>query len=116
MNSITRSCCCSQVVIDVLKIDIDYAEWESLPEILSADSLRDVRQMVLEIHTPEVFGRATDEQHFRRMWSTLADIEFLGVRRYWVHPNPAGHYISLRTGLSKTCCYDMGYINVRFLA
>jgi len=104
-------------VIDVLKIDIDYAEWACLRQMLSDRSLRHVKQLIVEIHTSELatVGRPTSREDFVLMHETLASLERAGFRCYHYHYNPLGIYTSSRTGKARTCCYELCYININFL-
>ncbi|KAL3858127.1 hypothetical protein ACJMK2_012738 [Sinanodonta woodiana] len=40
-------------IIDVLKIDIEWAEWTVLPEIIASGELQTVKQMLIEFHTDD---------------------------------------------------------------
>ena len=104
-------------MIDVLKIDIDYAEWSCLRQMLSDNSLLRVKQLIVEIHMSEVLtvGRPTSRQEFVEMHDTLTALERIGFRRYHYHYNPQGTYTSVRTGKTRTCCYELNYINIHFL-
>jgi len=104
-------------VIDVLKIDIDYAEWSCLPQMLSDGSLQRVKQLIIEIHTSEVssVSRPTSREDFVSMYEKLVSLELAGFRRYHFHYNPMGTYTSVRTGKTRTCCYELNYINIHFL-
>jgi len=104
-------------VIDVLKIDIDYAEWSCLPQMLSDGSLLRVKQLIIEIHTSEVsaVSRPSSREDFVNMYEKLAALELAGFRRYHFHYNPLGTYTSVRTGKTRTCCYELNYVNIHFL-
>ena len=118
LDSLYQSVCrCVQTSIDVLKVDIDYAEWSCLHQMLSDGSLLLVKQLIIEIHTAEVatVGRPTSRQDFVTMHDSLAALEAAGFRRYQVHYNPLGMYNSVRTGKTRTCCYELSYININFL-
>jgi len=106
-----------QAVIDVLKIDIDYAEWSCLRRMLTDHSLQHVKQLIVEIHTSELsmVGRPTSREEFIDMYRTLAALERIGFRRYHYHYNPSGIYTSIRTGKTRTCCYELYYVNINFL-
>ena len=103
--------------MDILKIDIDYNEWDALRNVIRDGSLRRVRQLVLEVHTPEihVINRPSIADDFIDMYNILLELEKIGFRRYHHHVNPTGIYTSLRSGKSRSCCYDLSYINIRYL-
>ena len=101
----------------MLKIDIDYAEWTCFRAMLADGSLRGVKQLIFEIHTSEVQTvlRPTTAQEFYEMYGTLQALEHAGFRRYNVHVNPLGQYTSSRTGKTRSCCYELYYVNIHFL-
>ena len=50
-------CHCSlslQRIIDILKLDVEYSEWDGLRAMMSEGSLHKVKQLVLEVHTREL--------------------------------------------------------------
>jgi hypothetical protein len=106
-----------QMVIDLIKFDIDYNEWACLREMASDGSLDNVKQLIFEMHTPEVemVQRPSSKQDFIDMYNLLSLVERAGFRRYLQHPNHYGNYVSTRTGRKRTCCYELYYINIRFL-
>jgi hypothetical protein len=110
-------CVCVQTTIDVVKIDIDYSEWECLRTMLRDGVLRRVRQLVLEVHTSEIHlvNRPSIREDFADMYAILLELEKVGFRRHHHHVNPAGMYTSLRSGQLQSCCYDLSYINIHFL-
>lgn len=102
--------------MDVLKIDIEKNEWPCLRQMLVNGSLADVSQLVFEIHTHEMDRRASTARDFAWMHDLLLDIERAGFRRFHYHENPFGKYVSVRTGMQRSCCHELGYINLRLLA
>jgi hypothetical protein len=105
--------------IDLVKIDIEYSEWQCLRQMLADDvdgvsQLHSVKQLLFEIHTPELVGLYTSGHDYDAMWSTLVGLELHGFRRFDVHYNPSGNFTSPRTGQARTCCYDLGYVNMRY--
>ena len=45
----------------------------------------------------------------------LQAIEDLGFRKFSSHQNPWGRYTSVFTGLSRSCCMEIVYVNMNFL-
>ena len=80
-------------------------------------SLRNVKQLVLEIHTPELYtiNRPSTREDFYSMYNRLLELEQQGFRRFAVGYNPHGAYLSQRSGKHRTCCYELSYININFL-
>ncbi|BFZ14225.1 hypothetical protein BsWGS_17264 [Bradybaena similaris] len=115
------------VPIDYLKIDIEYMEWESLRQALTDDSLKLVKQLGFEIHTPEMFHNMkkgnetlvrdprTEKLDFVHMFETLHQIEIMGFRKFNYRKNPFGLYTSAYTKKERSCCYELHYINTDFL-
>ncbi|XP_053397047.1 probable methyltransferase-like protein 24 isoform X2 [Mercenaria mercenaria] len=52
-------------IIDILKIDIEGWEWDALPDILLTESLRNVKQICLEVH----FGFR--HKHSKNTWGNV---------------------------------------------
>jgi hypothetical protein len=100
-----------QKIIDYLKIDVEGAEWGVLESLYKSDILQSrVKQLGLEIHTT-LQNNSTYEM-FQR-WSTLKQLENVGFKRWYWHLNHYGWYIF--NGQLRSCCYELVYINVRFL-
>ena len=105
-----------QKIIDYLKIDIEYGEWNSFEGIFKEHSLKQIKQIGFEIHTHELAGgSATTVPLFVLYYNTLKRLEDAGFRRWHHHMNPLGMYNSRRTGRHLSCCYELYYINTRFL-
>ena len=105
-------------MIDFLKIDIEYNEWTSFKTILTEKALNNVKQLAFEIHTAEVamIHRASTKEDFVNWYHILLGIEKQGFRRYQFHYNPFGRYDSVRSGRERTCCYELYYVNVKYLS
>jgi hypothetical protein len=105
-------------VIDYMKIDIEYSEWNSFEAVLKdGNILPYIKQLVFEIHTnelPGLRGIKSSVADFRRYHGILRGIEEAGFKRWRHHYNPWGKYLSRRTGMQRTCCYELFYINSRF--
>ena len=83
--------------------------------MINEGALDRVRQFVFEIHTNEVNGKPSSVQDFYDMAEILLEIEKIGFRRFHYHYNKFGKYRSVRTGIQRTCCYELYYININFL-
>ena len=109
--------CFKQRVIDVLKLDIESNEWSCIKTMVREGVMTSVRQLVFEMHTPEVFmvGRQSSREDYADMYATLHLLEEHGFRRFHIHYNHMGQFISTRSGKHRTCCYEISYININFL-
>ncbi len=114
---LTEHCHLFQHTIDLLKMDIEFNEWTSLLNMLEDGVLRYVKQLSLEIHTPEVYliARPSTKEDFVRMYEPLLGLEKAGFRKFHFTYNSLGKYTSSRTGKLRTCCYELYYININFL-
>ena len=103
-------------MIDYLKIDIEYNEWDSFKAMFQENSLKNVKQFGFEIHTHELYGGSpTTNAQFMNYVDTLRTLESKGFRRFLSHLNPYGRYSSRRTGLQQSCCYELYYLNLNFI-
>ncbi|VDI82712.1 Hypothetical predicted protein [Mytilus galloprovincialis] len=68
-------------VLDILKIDIEWMEWQSLPNMIKTGALTSAKQLLMEFH-----GGSVSLQ----MLQTLRSIYNEGYRIYWYHRNPTG--------------------------
>ena len=105
-----------QKTIDMLKIDIEYNEWDSFKAMFKEDALKNVKQFAFEIHTHELSGgRPTTVGEFVQYFNTLKTLENLGFLKWRNHFNHFGVYTSVRTQERRTCCYELNYINSQYL-
>lgn len=89
--------------IDILKIDVEGAEWPSLPNMIETNQLEDVAQLYLEFH-----GHG-DKENELLVLKMLYDA---GFRIFWFHPNPSCLYDKkIRT---RSSCMKVYFINTSF--
>jgi hypothetical protein len=91
--------------IDVLKIDIESGEWNSIPEMVKTGQLKDVRQILFEYHFTEV----TKEYLLPRL-QAIQSIEEAGFKRFYAHKNPACGRRVTGFPVIRTICYELYYI------
>ena len=98
-------------------MDIEFNEWKTFDVMLHDGSLNNVKQFVFELHTPRIYTmrKKTTLKDFDRMATLLYDLETLGFRKYRYHSNPFGKYTPSYTNKTRTCCYEVSYININFL-
>ena len=71
-------------VIDYLKMDIESAEWEAIPQIVSSGMMAKVRQLGVEIH---LSGNEA-LSHYRNLVGIIKSIEDTGMVRFDSKYNP----------------------------
>ena len=98
-------------------MDIEYSEWDSLATALNENILHRVKHFGIETHTKEKIlnNQTTHTKDFAYFLSILKGIEQLGFRKFSTHFNTYGRYASDRTGLRRTCCMELVYLNINFL-
>ena len=82
------------------------------------DTLRNVKQLGLEIHTRELGDKEkgiTSLKGFVQYYETLNALETFGFRRWQHHDNPLGMYTSSRTGRYLPCCFELHFVNINFI-
>ena len=99
---------CVQRTLDVLKMDVEGSEWDSLDTMLRDGSLNNVRQLLFEIHKFSSVGS------LRRSARILQGIERAGFRKFFPKVNHYNRYVS-KSRRRLTKCYEFSYINLRFL-
>lgn len=72
-----------EVMIDYLKVDVDYAEWDALPEIIASGMMDKVRQMTVEVH----MYTNDDLTKLREKAKVLRQVEKYGLVRFNSEPN-----------------------------
>ena len=77
----------SDVVIDYLKIDIEHAEWDTIPNMIESGMLKKVRQMGIEFH----LSSGAKLEHFRNRIKIIRSIEKAGFIRFDSKYNPWFH-------------------------
>ena len=97
-------------------MDVEYSEWDAFRTILYNGDLRNVKQIGIEIHTNEVHA----QQHssvslLKQYYDILHGIERAGFLKWQTHANMAATYKSEITKKTRTCCYEMKYINIKVL-
>lgn len=101
----------TEKVIDVLKIDVEGAEWAALQNMIQERQLHNVRQLIVEFHQ---FQFETKES-LRPVFAILRSLWELGFRVFYTHKNPFTSRYSFRAmPIAATCCHEVSYVNVKF--
>ncbi|XP_046357543.1 probable methyltransferase-like protein 24 [Haliotis rufescens] len=104
----------------ILKMDIEEWEWQVLPEILSTQSLSDVKQFLIELHAcetcsvfnPQLIDKEPTKERYIKALNLFKSLYHLGFRIFWSHKNNACKYVS-RFGLKeRSACHELHMVRV----
>ena len=100
------------IVIDVLKMDIEYSEWAAIPQMLTSGLLVEkVKQLAVEIH----FKADDTMGTFRRYFNILRDLETAGFVRFSSRINPwLKRPIAIMDGKQDYIGFEMAWYNSKF--
>ena len=98
-----------EVVIDVLKMDVESAEWKIIPQIIRSGMMDRVKQLALEIHFPI---RYPLPQFNKFLLKILRSLEEYGMVRFCSRVNLS----SMREYLNKGgyVAYELSWFNSKF--
>ncbi|KAK3782833.1 hypothetical protein RRG08_002465 [Elysia crispata] len=97
--------------IDVVKLDIEYAEWSALYNMLDEEELDNVRQVLVEYH----LGALPSEDRLRRMLRILRGMSKAGFRKFYVHKSPKGSFHHPNFPVVRSKSYEIHYLNQNYL-
>lgn len=110
-----------QRTIDYLKMDIEFSEWPVLYDLIETRTIDRVRQLALEIHTPEV--DIHDRPEHLCTWSTVDTMAFMmrtllnlkksGFQLFYTRTNHRTKFISPITRIERYCCHNLHFVNVK---
>ena len=114
--------CFFQKTIDYLKMDIEFSEWPALYDIIKSGVIRHIRQLALEVHTPEMDKPwRPDNACTWCRWDTLSfmlrvliDLHNAGMSLYYSRTNYRVEFISALTRRHRYCCYNLHFVNTKF--
>jgi len=112
LESIRRLLGHQDLVIDYLKMDIEYHEWAVLPELMKSGELAKVRQMGIEFH---LFPHESLEKH-QQVAGILWSLEHEhGMNRFDSKANPwfSGRFSSM--GIQGSFGYEIAWYNRKFI-
>uniref|UniRef100_A0A0B7A6J9 Methyltransferase domain-containing protein n=1 Tax=Arion vulgaris TaxID=1028688 RepID=A0A0B7A6J9_9EUPU len=90
--------------IDVIKMDVENAEWSALDDMVTSDQFKNVRQLFIEFH---VFKKNIT---VLEKLKTLRSLEVAGFQRFYVHKNKSCKLHDSRFPVRRTFCYEVHYI------
>ncbi|XP_076075803.1 putative methyltransferase-like protein 24 [Mytilus galloprovincialis] len=89
--------------LDILKIDIESMEWQSLPNMIKTGALTNTKQLLVEFHR----GSAS-----LQMLQTLRSVYKEGFRIYWYHRNPAKINIIKGKFIETSACFEVYFLKI----
>jgi len=107
-----------QQVVDVVKIDVEAAEWPFLRNLVDVEPTQSdyIRQLLLEIHTPYVKPRQLNRSDLVEMIYYIVRLSELGftVVRNRQENNCCRRFSPIMPkSVREKCCYKTFYINTR---
>lgn len=99
-------------IIDVLKIDIEFSEWETLPQIYQSGILKRVKQIAMDVHMD---SRGSLEK-YKQYYETIRSLERdHGFYRFSSRPSPWGNVFMQAWGRRANFAFEMAWYNSRFI-
>ncbi|XP_052700208.1 probable methyltransferase-like protein 24 [Crassostrea angulata] len=110
-------------IIDYLKFDVEYTEWKILANILSDNSLDNVKQIGFEMHTPEFLAKFKNKNNpkhatvddYLKMVKLLKGLEKKNFRKFNHRRNPFCEYHVTYAVKTYFSCYELHYVNMNFV-
>ncbi|CAH1783902.1 unnamed protein product [Owenia fusiformis] len=99
------------MMIDLLKIDIDNILWNVLPSIKDGCWKR-VKQLIIRVYGP---GDGLQVPSVQKMYRILAQVERFGFLKYNVQPCPKQKIVSKFTNNLLFPCFDISYVNKPYI-
>ncbi|XP_062603392.1 probable methyltransferase-like protein 24 [Saccostrea cucullata] len=114
----------TKTAIDYLKFDVEYTEWNILKNIVSDNSLDNVKQIGFEMHTPEFLNKFkkipkpkhTTKKDYLEMVKLLKGLEKKNFRRFNHRRNPFCEYEAPGAYKKYYYCYELHYVNMKFVS
>lgn len=103
--------------VDVLKADIESAEWKILENLVLEGVLDSVGQLLLELHLHWAgFEVGGDDPSVVRYWfSLLKELEHANFRLFHVHSDPAKPHLFLHKNvLNASSAYTLSWVNTEW--
>lgn len=103
--------------MDVLKADMESAEWKILENLVLEGVLDSVGQLLLELHLHWAgFEVGGDDPSVVRYWfSLLKELERANFRLFHVHSDPAKPHLFLHKNiLNASSAYTLSWVNAQW--
>uniref|UniRef100_A0A0B6ZKQ3 Methyltransferase domain-containing protein n=1 Tax=Arion vulgaris TaxID=1028688 RepID=A0A0B6ZKQ3_9EUPU len=93
------------VTIDIIKMDIENWEWETIPQMISTEQLVSPRQFLLEYHVS-----STEKSYLLPRLKAIQAVEKAGFRKFYVHKNEHCMTLLSHFPIERTECYEVHYL------
>lgn len=99
--------------ISILKMDVEFAEWDVINEMAKSKVLERVDQFVLEVHFWAFGDPAKSLRQAVTGWlSAMRAIEDSGLRNFGYNANPQSSSENFDFGGSVFCCFEVFYVRI----
>nr|XP_020755665.1 methyltransferase-like protein 24 [Odocoileus virginianus texanus] len=103
--------------IDVLKADLESAEWKVLENLILEDVLEQIGQLIFEIHLhwPGFEVSGSDSSVVRFWYSLLKELELQDFRLFHSYKDLSKPQLFLKKDIfNASSCYTLGWVNTRW--
>ena len=102
-------------------MDVEFSEWPALYDLVTSGLISNIRQMALELHTPEMDVHTrpdhvcswTSPETIQFMMRTVVELRNAGFQVFHSRTNHRTRYTSSITSVERYCCHDLHLVNVR---
>lgn len=106
--------------MDVLKIDVEGAEWPALRNLVFQDieDLKTIKQLILELHSPLLKGNTLKKRDFIEIiyyFKELRNLGFMLFKSFQVNSCCGRFSPFMPRIVREQCCYEVSFINARYL-
>ncbi|ESP02337.1 hypothetical protein LOTGIDRAFT_172217 [Lottia gigantea] len=100
--------------LQVLKMDIEAWEWDTIPNLIQTNSISHIKQLFVEFHTDKSCSLSKPNKctQYISGLKIFHDLYELGFRIFWTHKNPACLFKSKFTGEELTFCHEIYFVKV----
>ena len=99
-----------QTKIDVLKVDVEKYEWIALRQIFESGGLKNIRQLVIELHSA-IVGEPSKQEYFLAL-GILKHLYDAGFRIFYSHRNLWCKYLSNFEGIDEVGCHEVSFVYI----
>lgn len=108
-----------QRTLDILKIDVEGAEWPALRNLILEDTkeLMSVKQLIMEIHSPLLKGHPLKKRHLFEIiyyFKELRKLGFLVFKSFQTNSCCLRFSPFMSRGIPEKCCHEASFINSRY--